>query len=90
MDLPEFEAPEAVKARYGSFQAPTVCDCERCRMAGVTQGPVLVPHYRKRPDGTWDKVGRWVHGIELRRRLQARERFMADFERITGRKFTEE
>jgi hypothetical protein len=77
--------PDAVKARYGKLQQDTVCRCARCVLAGVQEGPVLVPHRVRQSDGKWWSVGRWLHGEELAQNLAAAKQMREAVKRITGK-----
>lgn len=77
-----------VKARYGSFQADRICECVPCQMAAVDGPPVFVPDgWDEGPDGRKVEMGRWLHGVPLRRHLAAsrgmRERIAETIDRTT-------
>lgn len=64
-----------VKQRYGRLQATDVCSCGACLAAGVDEPPVLVPLRKERDaQGAWHDVGRWAHGYELRKLIDARRK----------------
>lgn len=77
-----------VKVRYGSFQARRVCRCIACRAAGVQVPPILVPDGVDRINGRLVRMGRWLHGFQLKRHVvqlseqYARLRALRD--RLTG------
>jgi hypothetical protein len=77
----DYEDLAAVKARTGGALRED-CRCRHCRMAGVGRGRggrMLVPAMRQLPDGRKVYTGRWLHGFELKRHLEERQRAIESF-----------
>lgn len=67
-----------VRARYGRLQSDALCECGPCLAAGCDEPPILVPDHRERDgSGSWFEMGRWIHGYELQKHIQARRAFTA-------------
>lgn len=79
--LHDYEDLAVVKARLvGKLQED--CRCRHCRMAGVGRGRggrMLVPAMRRLPSGRKVYTGRWLHGLELKRHLEERQRAIEEF-----------
>lgn len=76
------EPARDVKARYSCYQAPSICECVPCQLAAVDGPPVFVPDgWDTLPDGSRVEMGRWLHGIPLRRHWAAARGIKARVER---------
>jgi hypothetical protein len=73
----DYEDESSAKARFnGRLQQPTPCPCHLCRMFDLTDGPILVPAFQQMPDGSRRFIGRWLHGMDLKRQMQKRREFL--------------
>jgi hypothetical protein len=71
----DYEDEASAKARFnGSLQQPLPCQCHLCRMFELTDGPILVPSFQNFPDGSRRFIGRWLHGVDLKRQMAERRR----------------
>jgi hypothetical protein len=71
----DYEDEASAKARFnGKLQQPTPCPCHLCRMFELTDGPILVPTFENFPDGSRRFIGRWLHGVDLKRQMAERRR----------------
>jgi hypothetical protein len=73
----DYEDESSAKARFnGRLQQPTPCPCHLCRMFDLTDGPILVPAFQQMPDGSRRFIGRWLHGVDLKRQMAERRRLL--------------
>lgn len=84
-DAPHYEPLRAAKARLGGrLQEDCAGPCLACRAAGVgrgERGPMLVPDKWRKVGRHWLHIGRWLHGFELVRHLDRRDRELAQLRR---------
>jgi hypothetical protein len=73
----DYEDESSAKARFnGKLQQPKPCPCHLCRMYELTDGPILVPAMQTMPDGSRRYIGRWLHGMDLKRQMAARRKYL--------------
>jgi hypothetical protein len=78
----DYEDELSAKARFnGKLQQPTPCGCHLCRMFDLEEGPMLVPSFQHMPDGSRRFIGRWLHGMDLKRQLEMRRQMFEGMKR---------
>jgi hypothetical protein len=79
----DYEDESSAKFRLnGALQQPVPCPCHLCRMFELTEGPMLVPAMQTMPDGSKRYIGRWLHGMDLKRQIEMRRSMFEGMKRM--------